>query len=187
MDNNHFILSVNYGTVNPMAWTLWRYSDGENKGWHIVDSYYYNSRESGYCLKDADYADTIMLALLTEIENIPQHLYESTKFHCDILIEKGLFGFINTLLERSTKYPFTFSVKEFVPIHVLESKIKQQNNLWQFMIDLCHHYSEMPICHMDKEDERMIESIILAIYYINNYCSEKFNNRNRATIKRRYK
>lgn len=50
------VVTINYGTVNPMSWGIWVYKDNV---WERVYSYYYDSRVEGKVKTDYEYADEI--------------------------------------------------------------------------------------------------------------------------------
>ena len=51
-----FIVSADYGTVNPASFGLWGYSDGK---WYRLKEYYYSSRENGMLRTDEEHNEAL--------------------------------------------------------------------------------------------------------------------------------
>lgn len=51
-DCDRFVLSCDYGTVNPSSFGLWGHKDGK---WHRLEEYYYASRETGQLRTDEEH------------------------------------------------------------------------------------------------------------------------------------
>ncbi len=51
-----FVISCDYGTRNPASFGLWGLRDGV---WFRIDEFYFDAREKGFSLTDAEYADAV--------------------------------------------------------------------------------------------------------------------------------
>ena len=54
---SRYVVSCDYGTVNPSSFGLWGYSGGT---WYRIDEYYYSSREKGQLLTDEEHYDGLL-------------------------------------------------------------------------------------------------------------------------------
>lgn len=96
-----FIVSINYGTVNPMSWGVWQLI---NNTYIRVYSYYYDSRVAGCMLTDEQYINGII------------SIFKENKYLSNFSIEKSNIYF---LIEPSAAHF----------IERLEEKIKGRNNI----------------------------------------------------------
>ena len=81
---SRFVVSCDYGTVNPASFGLWGYAEG---AWYRLREFYHDSRREGRVLTDAQYADLLeQFVGLCEVEAI--------------LVDPSAASFIACLRER---------------------------------------------------------------------------------------
>lgn len=160
MGKLHLLLSINYGTVNPMSWTLWRYFDDEHR-WRMEDYYIYDSRECGKVLTDSMYVDCIAKSL--------EDIYFSTLHFLDlnVVIEKGAYGFEETLQRK-------FQYNNYIELSITaldKSTTNCANNTFTESIEK-NNINSFAVFPKELIHSRISKSLMLALYYMRN-CSDK--------------
>lgn len=89
------VVTINYGTVNPMSWGIWVYKDSV---WNRVFSYYYDSREEGKVKTDYEYADEIYRSFIKVLG------FDYTDSKVTFLVDPSAAGFMEELRRMSVHF-----------------------------------------------------------------------------------
>lgn len=87
-DFDEYVISVDYGTVNPTSAGLWGRTEGT---WYRIDEYYYSSRETGYQRTDEEHYEAI------------KNLAGNREIKC-VVADPSAASFI-TLMRRDGRFP----------------------------------------------------------------------------------
>lgn len=89
------VVTINYGTVNPMSWGIWVCKDNV---WNRVYSYYYDSREEGKVKTDDEYADEIYRSFI----KVLGFSYSDSKI--TFIVDPAAAGFMERLRRMSIMF-----------------------------------------------------------------------------------
>lgn len=89
------VVTINYGTVNPMSWGIWVCKDNV---WNRVYSYYYDSREEGKVKTDDEYADEIYRSFMKVLG------FSYTDSKVIFLVDPAAAGFMERLRRTSVMF-----------------------------------------------------------------------------------
>ena len=104
-----YVVSVDYGTVNPTSMGLWGKKSGK---WYRIDEYYYSSRETGVQRTDEEHYEGL------------KRLCARRKISC-VVADPSAASFI-TLIKRRGKYPVVAAENNVVNgIRLVSSALKE--------------------------------------------------------------
>ena len=157
---NDYIVSINYGTINPMSWGIWEFN--ENK-YERLYSYYYDSRKEGIQKTDKTYIFEIFQKLIV----LPRFSFKHSTV--TFIIEPSAAGFIEELKRLATaRYGATINIVHYKqPVLNLDIPEIKSDILYDINLCLSNNSIKLPFnVYKTIEDypDRMLQEISMFLY-----------------------
>ena len=177
---NDFVVSINYGTINPMSWGIWMFN--KNKYERLI-SYYYDSSKEGFQKTDEIYIYEIFQELI-EISS-----YSFAHSTVVFLIEPSAAGFIENLKRLAeTRYNAKIKIVPYKrPLPDLNDYKSKHDLFYTIRLCLSNNVIKLPFNvyrTVENYPDRMLQeiSMFLSVSSLDLSTDEKADKKNNETV-----
>lgn len=155
-----YIVSINYGTINPMSWGIWEFNKNR---YERLFSYYYDSRKEGIQKTDKTYIFEIFQKLI----ELPRFSFKYSVV--TFIIEPFVAGFIEELKRLATTiYNVTINIVPYKqPVPNFDIPEIKSDILYDINLCLSNNTIKLPFnVYKTIEDhpDRMLQEISMFLY-----------------------